>query len=130
MGTILYEHDHPGELAGLVLLAPFMGDAKLLVEIDDAGGIGDWDPGKKPETVNGDNYQRELWRTVKDWSGDRDLARRVWMACGSDDDLLAAAKQIARVLPPGHFVEPAGGHLWKVWDPAATELLQRIAKAR
>src|ERR1051326_7408565 len=29
MGVVLYEREHPGELSGLVLLAPFMGDEPL-----------------------------------------------------------------------------------------------------
>jgi len=128
MGAVLYERHFPGELTGLILLAPFMGDDKVFKEIDDAGGLRAWNPGREPDTIDGDNYPRELWRAVKDWGEHRERARHVWLACGADDRLLPVAKTIARVLPKGHFLQPAGGHLWTVWNPAATELVQRIAR--
>jgi pimeloyl-ACP methyl ester carboxylesterase len=128
MGAVLYERMYPGELTGLLLLAPFMGD-DIVEEVDKAGGVRSWDPGPEPDAVDGKNYQRELWRTVKDWSEHRAHAQRVWLACGADDRLLPASKMIAKVLPKGHFVQPAGGHLWTIWDPAATTLLQRIGRS-
>jgi pimeloyl-ACP methyl ester carboxylesterase len=128
MGTVLYERMYPGELTGLVLLAPFMGDQDVVDEVQKAGGVRAWDAGPEPDAVDRKNYEHELWRTVKDWSEHKDQARRVWLACGADDRLLPVAKMIAKVLPKRHFLEPAGGHLWVVWNPAATELFQRIAK--
>jgi pimeloyl-ACP methyl ester carboxylesterase len=46
MGALLYEQQHPGEMAGIVLFAPFLGDRSLLREIDSAGGPRAWNPGR------------------------------------------------------------------------------------
>lgn len=49
MGALLYEHDHPGETAGLLLFAPFLGSSELLEEIRAAGGVRAWNPGPVPD---------------------------------------------------------------------------------
>ena len=67
MGALLYEREHPGELTGIVLFAPFLGNNELLNEIRAAGGPRKWDPGPLPDEMNGDNYQRQVWRMVKGW---------------------------------------------------------------
>ena len=125
-GTVLYEREHPGQLAGLLLMAPFLGDDELLDEVRAAGGILKWEPGPKPAAVDGDNWQREIWRTIKDWSRDPALARRVWLLCGTSDKLIAPARLAAPALPAAHFTEVEGGHKWEVWAPAAEATLPRM----
>src|SRR5258708_37647429 len=68
MGALLYEREHPGELTGLALFAPFLGNRELLDEIRAAGGPRTWDPGPLPAEMNGDNYQRQVWKMVKGWA--------------------------------------------------------------
>ena len=126
MGALMYEREHPGELAGLVLFAPFLGEGKLLREIRAAGGARAWDPGPLPAEMNGDNYQRQVWRMVKAWGARPELARRVWLACGSDDSLIEGARLLARELPAENFLEHPGGHTWKAWLAAAQVVLPRV----
>jgi alpha-beta hydrolase superfamily lysophospholipase len=47
-GVTMYEREYPGEMTGLVLLAPFMGSQQLLEEIRAAGGLANWNPGPVP----------------------------------------------------------------------------------
>jgi len=115
MGALLYEQQYPGVLTGVVLFAPFLGDSGLLREIRDAGGAQGWDPGPLPAEVNSANYQRQVWKMVKDWSARPELASRVWLACGNEDRLLAGAKLLATSLPQDHYVELEGGHTWNTW---------------
>jgi hypothetical protein len=42
MGVLMYESAYPGEMTGLVLMAPFMGKTSLIEEINAAGGLSQW----------------------------------------------------------------------------------------
>lgn len=127
MGVLLYEHDHPGEVTGLLLMAPFMGNPSQVEAVTQAGGPAAWDPGPRPVAVDSDNYQREIWRVVKSWNVDKIRAAQVWLVCGDQDRLLDSAKLIAPLLPVGHFVQGSGGHDWAVWDAGAGQVFARIA---
>lgn len=126
MGALMYEREHPGELVGVVLFAPFLGENKLLREIRAAGGVRSWDPGPLPSEMNGDNYQRQVWKMVKEWSARPELARRVWLACGTEDSLIDGARLLAQQLPEGRFLEHPGGHTWSAWLGAAQVVLPRV----
>lgn len=126
MGALLYENAHPGRVAELVLFAPFLGAGKLMDEIRTAGGVRAWDPGPVPLRIDGDNYQREIWRTIKSWSQDPAQAQRIWLVCGKDDRLLEAARLAATALPASHYLEVEGGHSWKAWAASAEQVMARI----
>jgi pimeloyl-ACP methyl ester carboxylesterase len=126
MGTLLYERQFPGELDGLVLLAPFLGDRGLFREIMAAGGVAGWDPGPEPAQVNRDNYQRELWRYLKTWTERPELGRRAWIAYGDQDRLRQAVPVFSPLLPPAQVLERPGGHKWEVWVPAAAEVFTAV----
>ena len=129
MGALLYERAYPHDVAGIVLYAPYMGDPTTLSQITYAGGPAHWDPGPKPAALAADNYQLEMWRVVKGWQ-DPAEARRIWLVCGDRDRLLAVAKLMAPLLPPGHFVEVKGGHDWPMWDAGAAQVFPQIAAAQ
>ena len=128
MGALLYERDHPGEVTGIVLFAPFLGESRLLDEIRAAGGPEKWDPGPLPPEMGADDYQRQVWKMVKGWAGRPELARRVWLLCGTDDRLLSAARLLAPELPGAHYLEMPGGHTWDLWVGAAREVFSRIRR--
>ena len=115
MGVMLYERAHPGELAGIILFAPFLGDRPLLTEIRDAGGPREWEPGDLPAELTPELYQRQLWQMIKGWAERPASAPRVWLACGDEDRLLGTSKLLASALPPERFFELKGGHAWDTW---------------
>jgi len=126
MGALLYEHEHPGTVTGIVLFAPFLGDRSLLQEIKAAGGPRTWNPGELPAELNADNYQRQVWKMVKGWAGEPQRARRVWLACGVEDRLMAGARLMATALPQDRFVELPGGHTWAAWLNGGRTVFSRI----
>ena len=125
MGTLLYERAYPHDVTGIVLYAPYMGDAATLAQITAAGGPAHWDPGPKPAALTADNYQLEMWRVVKGWQ-DPAEGRRVWLVCGDSDRMLETSKLMAPLLPPEHFVEVKGGHDWPMWDAGAAQVIPQI----
>jgi len=130
MGTLLYERQYPGELDGLVLMAPFMGDRGLFREIMAAGGVGSWDPGPEPAQINRGNYQRELWRYLKTWTERPELGHRAWITYGDRDRLRQAVPVFAPLLPESQVLERPGGHKWSVWVPAAGEVFAQVRRQR
>ncbi len=125
MGTLLYDATYPGELDGLVLFAPYLGDEALLREIRDAGGAARWQPGA-PQPINADTWQRELWRHVQTWTSKPEQAQRVWLTYGDTDRLREAMPLLEAVLPPAQVLRREGGHAWSVWSPAAADVFRAI----
>lgn len=128
MGVLFYEHEYPDAVDGLVLLAPWAGDRDLIDEIAAAGGVKQWQPGAIPAAIDGDNYQREMWRVVKRWSDDPDRRQRVWLICGDEDRLLQTSRLIAPVLPESHYVEIPGAHDWETFIQATQRIISEIRK--
>jgi pimeloyl-ACP methyl ester carboxylesterase len=128
MGALLYEREHPGELEGIALFAPFLGNGSLLDEIRTAGGPRKWDPGPLPAEMNADNFQRQVWKMIKGWADRPELARRVWLACGTSDHLIDDVRLLAPEVPEGHYLELSGGHTWGLWVRAAKELFSRARR--
>jgi hypothetical protein len=128
VGVTLYERKYPGEMTGLLLMAPYMGEGSLLREITAAGGVTAWEPGPDAEEINRVNSARKQWRVVKSWGRDEAMRKRVWLVCGESDRLRPAADLIGAVLPPSHYLAPAGGHAWKVWSPGAEEVFARMSR--
>lgn len=130
-GALMYEHDHPGAVTGILLLAPWLGSTVLLDQIESAGGVARWNAGRLPQRIQGEAFDRQIWAMVKGWQSRPHLARRVWVACGSSDRrMLDGARLLAAELPHGHYLERPGGHKWAFWDAVGPELLQRVGAER
>lgn len=129
MGVLLYEHEHPGELTGIILFAPFLGDRPLLEEIRAAGGARGWNPGAQPAELTSENYQREVWRMIKTWTERPDAAPPVWLACGDEDRLLHGVRLLAAALPPERYFELQGGHSWNTWLNGGKTVFSQIRSA-
>ena len=130
MGVLLYEREYPDQLSGLVLMAPYMGDASLIDEIRAAGGLRRWSAGPVPAQVNGDNVGREEWRTAQSWLDNPGRARSVWLICGQADQFHPAAQMLAALLPAQNYFAPAGGHAWRVWKEGASAAFALIGAPR
>lgn len=128
MGSLLYDQAYPGEVDGLVLLAPYLGDRAILEQIAQAGGVAQWDAGPA-QAISPDTWQHELWRHLQGWSRDPAKARNVWLAYGDGDSLRKAMPLLIPLLPPDHVLVRPGGHAWSVWSPALGEVLSGTGKA-
>jgi len=130
MGTLLYDAQYPGELDGMVLLAPYLGEYDLLLEIDRAGGVTRWNGGPS-QGFTAQTWQRDLWRYLKALSNDPDRSERIWLAYGNEDRLRKAMPLLIPALHQQQVFVREGGHKWTVWTPATREILRAIdAKAR
>jgi len=126
MGAILYDRAYPGEVTGLVLLAPYLGEDAIVSRIAAEGGIARWQAPSAAAALTADNFQQELWRHVQGWAREPAAARRVWLAYGNKDRLREADALLGAVLPPGHVLVRGGGHEWGFWTAATHDILRRI----
>ena len=129
LGAFFHERTYPGEVNGLILLAPYVGDdPKLFAEIDVAGGPVSWASSQPVVSVQGNkaNFQRELWRFLGGLKTDTDAPLQVWVAYGDADRLLPGIERLVRLLPPERVFRLKGGHTWEVWRKGFTEILAKI----
>jgi pimeloyl-ACP methyl ester carboxylesterase len=126
MGALLYEQHYPGELRGLVLLAPYLGEPPLSQEITAAGGLANWQPGPQPAVVDTNNFQRELWRYLKTWTAQPDITRHTWLGYGDRDKLRYAMPNFTPLLPSDHIFMRSGWHAWTTWTPLIGEVFGRV----
>lgn len=131
MGILMYDREYAGDITGLVLLAPYLGGQQVLKQISQSGGLDNWEAGAVPETIDRNNFDRELWRYIKTWQiGKNSRSDNVWLAYGRNDRLSAAMPPLQKVLAPDHVFVSSGGHAWTVWTPAAKEIFAAIEKER
>ncbi|MCP1727298.1 pimeloyl-ACP methyl ester carboxylesterase [Natronospira proteinivora] len=112
LGAALYLSDYPGEVDGLILLAPYTGADALRDEIADAGGLMAWNG----QSDAGKTHEREAWRALQHWIGQNQPPRLI-IGYGEEDSFAKANQLIADPLPAEQVYTRAGRHNWSVWTP-------------
>lgn len=127
MGEILYDRMYPGQVDGMVLLAPYTGERAIHDEIRAAGGVAAWSPGT---AASPDDWQREMWAHLKTWASEPARTRNVWLGYGENDYLREGMPLVAGLLPPGHVVVRPGKHAWSTWTPMTEQIFRAIDAER
>ena len=103
-----YAASFPGEIDGLCLLAPYLGNRILITEIARAPGLKAWQPGELAETCE----ERRIWRYIKSRGTD---SRPLYLGFGRQDRFSAAHELLAATLPADSVDVIDGGHEWPTW---------------
>ena len=90
-GSLLYAKEHPGEIAGIVALAPFLGE---------------------------EGQDLSTFRTWLDGYGHPDGRPPLFLAYGSGDRFAKVNGRLAALLPEDHVFHVRGGHTWAAWRRA------------
>src|SRR5947199_5637532 len=61
-GALLYASQHPEDLAGVVLFAPYLGEDKVIDEVAAQANLASWQP---PKAMAEDDFQRRIWRGLQ-----------------------------------------------------------------
>jgi pimeloyl-ACP methyl ester carboxylesterase len=107
--ALLYAADHPTELDGVCLLAPYLGNRMINAEINRFPSLASWNTGV-PDTRD------ELPR----------LAPVHYLGFGSDDRFAEGQRLLASQLPRGAVDVIDGGHDWRVWRQLWDRFLDRL----
>lgn len=111
MGAALYADHYPGEIDGMILLAPYPGDESLTREIRSAGGLMAWNR----ESDAGEEFMRDAWRRFQ--TDIRNERYPILIGFGKSDRFAEANHLIADALPEDRVFTVPGGHTWASWIP-------------
>lgn len=117
MGALMHAAAHPGTVAGMILLAPFLGTRGLIAEAVAAGGLSAWRPG----TILDGDIERGLLAGLG-----RRLPDNLHVGCGLQDRYADASRLLAERLPSERVVWQDGGHDWACWRSLWSQLLHTI----
>lgn len=140
VGSMVLADAYPGDINGIVMLAPYLGERETAEQIRAAGGLAHWPapPRKK------DDAGAQLWRWLKGQTqpqdpNQRDLAAKlsaspaanlaashpslpIYLGYGTGDRFVYNQTLLSESLPKSRVFTVAGGHDWSAWTP----LWQRI----
>ena len=120
------------DIAGVLALAPYLGEPETAAAVARAGGLAHWTaPGesKGPPPSDDDEIGRQAWRSVQNLvrpggpaspspsaSASAEPSRApVYLGYGLSDRFAPAEKLLAEALPPQRVFTAPGGHDWDPW---------------
>ena len=107
LGALMYLRSHPGDLAGVYVISPFLGYRDIVQEVADAGGIRRWTPGAYDP---GNDWERMFWDWLKTYAENPGAWPPFYLGYGSEDDFVKAQGMLADVLPRGRVFVIEGAH--------------------
>jgi pimeloyl-ACP methyl ester carboxylesterase len=125
-GSLSYDRVYPGDIAGVVLLGPFLGKKEVIDEMTKSGGIRQW----REDIKKGDETEWEdrLWLWIKDrvqqekfrlWAEGCERQPgcnpKIYLGYGRGDRFSYAQDFLASLMPPEHVIAIDGGHDWPTW---------------
>jgi len=113
LGALLYTQQHSHDIAGVILLSPYLGDPPVIDEIREAGGLRRWTPGAISEV----DYQRRLWVWLKEVAAAPEGFPPIFLGFGRQDRFADAHTLLAEALPRERVFVTDGGHDWPTWRP-------------
>lgn len=124
-GALHYAREHGELVAGVMAIAPYLGDDKLIAELKKAGGLSSWQAGD----VAGDDHGRRLWAWLKGIGGasrpDTAAYPGVFLGYGTADRFAGSNRMLADVLPAARVMTTDGGHDWSPWRRVWAAFLDR-----
>lgn len=110
-GAAWYAAHHPAHVAGVLLLAPYLGEKALIDEIAAAGGLRGWNPGAVPAS----DHARHLWAWFKQVVDEEAPPVQIHLGYGVGDMFARANALLAAALPGAQVFAIPGRHDWHTW---------------
>ena len=120
MGAIWYDRTHPGDVDGLILLAPYLGDKLIIDEIEAADGMRGW---RQTEQDKGD-FQKEIWGLTKGYEDNQTTVGRLFLGYGQQDSFARSNSFLAGEIPVDQVATLPGSHNWPTWRLLLVKLLE------
>jgi pimeloyl-ACP methyl ester carboxylesterase len=114
-GSLFYARGRTEDVTGVLAIAPYLGDRKVIREIAAAGGLENWQAPARVDEFNRDNFQGELWRWLQAATQGKEPAPLMFAGYGKADRLSAANTLLTAELPPQRVFLTEGGHEWPAW---------------
>jgi pimeloyl-ACP methyl ester carboxylesterase len=111
-GSLLYAAEHPDEIDGVILLAPYLGDRKLAEEIDTTGGLAAW----SGDASGFEDHEIAVWAWLQEATNGHSTTP-VILGYGESDGSAKTHAILAKALKPSSVYTLEGGHKWTTWRP-------------
>lgn len=111
MGSMIYAREHPADIEGVILLAPYLGARGTIAEVVRGGGLNHWQPGR----IQPGDDERLLLAWLKAYQTDNPALPKIYLGYGKDDRFAAASALLAERLPAERVATIQGGHDWATW---------------
>jgi len=116
LGALMYARQHPKDVEGVLVIAPFLGYEDIIREIAKAGGVRSWEPGAHDPAKD---WQRAFWSWLKQCDEGKQARPPVYLGYGREDSFAPACRLLEDLLPEDHVISIPGGHtntiMRKVW---------------
>ena len=120
LGALLYLQAHSADVAGVVLLSPYLGEKKLLDQVAAAGSLAAWQPA--PECTT--DPLCGVWQWLQTYSEQPAGTRTpALLGYGQSDRFAQAHELLAHALGRSRTVVVNGGHNWTTWRQLWDRLL-------
>ena len=125
-GSLLYADQHPENVSGIILLAPFLGEPEIAESIEAEGGLASW----SPDDAEGlQDYEIGIWSWLKHASNDSNNAR-VILGYGRSDRMASSYGPLIDALDPDQVYQIDGGHKWTTWAPLWSQIATDLELSR
>jgi pimeloyl-ACP methyl ester carboxylesterase len=115
-----YAQLHPGEIEGLLLMAPYLGRRGVMDEMRAAGGPMAWRRSAQPRTsaATPEDIDHNLWMWLtapQSSTGATVSPPPIWLGYGTEDRFADSHRLLAGLLPSERVQAVPGGHDWPPW---------------
>jgi pimeloyl-ACP methyl ester carboxylesterase len=126
-GSLLYASRNPGEVAGLITLAPFIAEGNVASEVFSAGGLVHWMP---PPALEEGEFQRRLLAWLKGYRDAPSTRPPLYIGFGAKDRFAPINAAVGDLLAREHSLVVPGGHTWAAWIRLWENFLDRAPLPR
>lgn len=109
-GALQFVRQHEADVAGMLLLAPFLGEQKIFEEVQAAGGLDTW----HPDLTDPLDQQRLVIAWLRDFKQTQSPLK-FHLSYGANDRFAKPLGLYATRLPPRQVDVISGGHDWRTW---------------
>ena len=126
-GALLYVTEHPEDIDGVFLFAPFITGYPPTDLVEQPEGLDTWDEEECPFTEW--TYACNVWKAIKKYGSNPENLEKIYLLYGTEDGFAEELGILAEFLLPENVFTTAGGHNWATWKKLWLELFDE-AKIR
>ena len=111
-GSLLYASEHPDQVDGVILLAPFLGDQDAIEQIIDKGGV----ENLAAVRTEIEDYEFAVWSWLREVSNGGQPTPII-LGYGLSDSMAPGYRALTDIIDPSSVYTLEGGHKWTTWRP-------------
>jgi pimeloyl-ACP methyl ester carboxylesterase len=131
VGALLYDTTYPGEVTGVLALAPYLGSEAVVQKIRTAGGVERWQSSRKmhdePDSDSEAQFTALIWSRLKVYEDRKRTIGRVYLGFGNQDRFNTTDSIFGDMLPAGQVFTAKGGHDWSTWNLLGERMIHAVS---